>query len=57
VLKPGEGYVKIAQILHAGNDTDSIAVDSLPLLDHIPKVDADTKLHRAVFEATRPFWP
>ena len=38
----------LGHTLHAGCNVDSVAVDTLPLLEHIPMVDANAKIHPAV---------
>ncbi len=39
----------LGQSLDSGRNIDSIAVDPFPFHNHIPQVDADTKLHSAIF--------
>jgi hypothetical protein len=36
------------QTLNSGRDVDPVAVDTVFILDHIPKINSDTKLHLAV---------
>ncbi|MDJ0809332.1 MAG: hypothetical protein QNJ01_04480, partial [Desulfobacterales bacterium] len=38
----------MGQPLQAGRDIDPVAVDAIPIGDHIPQIDADTENHFAI---------